>query len=63
MNLVDKVAVVTGGASGLGRATLEELIKVGVKVAAFDLNKDQGEQFVAEFGADKVLFSWYRCYQ
>ncbi|WP_297818649.1 3-hydroxyacyl-CoA dehydrogenase [uncultured Paraglaciecola sp.] len=57
MNLVDKVAVVTGGASGLGRATLEELIKVGVKVAAFDLNKDQGEQFVAEFGADKVLFS------
>lgn len=57
MNLVDKVAVVTGGASGLGRATLEELIKVGVKVAAFDLNKDQGEQIVAEFGADKVLFA------
>jgi NAD(P)-dependent dehydrogenase (short-subunit alcohol dehydrogenase family) len=57
MNLVDKVAVVTGAASGLGRATLEELIKLGVKVAAFDLNKGQGEQMVAEFGADKVLFA------
>ena len=57
MNLIDRVAVVTGGASGLGRATLVELLKVGVKVAIFDLNQDQGQQVVNEFGSDNVFFA------
>ena len=37
MQLAGKVAVVTGGASGLGRATLERLKKAGAEVATFDL--------------------------
>jgi NAD(P)-dependent dehydrogenase (short-subunit alcohol dehydrogenase family) len=57
MNLIDRVAVVTGGASGLGRATLKELLKVGVKVAVFDLNQEKGKQVVNEFGADNVFFA------
>jgi len=36
MNLQDKVAVVTGGASGLGRAVAETLIAGGARVALFD---------------------------
>ena len=56
MNIENKVAVVTGGASGLGRAVLEELNKTGIKVAVFDLNQEQGAQLSAEFGNDKVMF-------
>jgi NAD(P)-dependent dehydrogenase (short-subunit alcohol dehydrogenase family) len=57
MNVENKVAVITGGASGLGKATLEELNKADIKVAIFDINKDQGEGIVAELGADNVLFA------
>ncbi|MDP2562925.1 SDR family NAD(P)-dependent oxidoreductase [Psychrobium sp. 1_MG-2023] len=52
----NKIAVVTGGASGLGRASLDELIKVGIKVAIFDLNQAAGDTVVSELGADKALF-------
>ena len=37
-------AVVTGGASGLGRATAEALAASGVKVAIFDINDALGEK-------------------
>ncbi len=40
-------AIVTGGASGLGRATAEAMAAAGIKVAIFDLNAKQG-QAVAE---------------
>ncbi|MFM5908166.1 MAG: SDR family NAD(P)-dependent oxidoreductase, partial [Novosphingobium sp.] len=36
-------AIVTGGASGLGRASVEALAAAGVKVAIFDLNEEAGE--------------------
>jgi NAD(P)-dependent dehydrogenase (short-subunit alcohol dehydrogenase family) len=41
-------AVVTGGASGLGEATARALANHGVKVALFDLQKDQGERVATE---------------
>ncbi|XPF94084.1 3-hydroxyacyl-CoA dehydrogenase [Colwellia sp. RE-S-Sl-9] len=56
MNVENKVAVVTGGASGLGRAVLDELNKAGIKVAVLDLNKEQGAQLCTEFGNDNVMF-------
>jgi len=56
MEIKNKVAVVTGGASGLGNATTKCLLEKDVKVAIFDLNEEQGAALVEEFGADKVLF-------
>jgi NAD(P)-dependent dehydrogenase (short-subunit alcohol dehydrogenase family) len=44
-------AVVTGGASGLGLATVQALRAAGVKVAIFDLNSETGEKVAAETGS------------
>lgn len=43
-------AVVTGGASGLGRATAIKLAENGIKVAIFDLNEDSGQAVADEVG-------------
>lgn len=56
MNITNKVAVVTGGCSGLGNATMLELLAAGSKVAVFDLNAEQGAALVAEHGEDKLMF-------
>lgn len=44
MQLQDKVAIVTGGASGLGLATVEAFVAKGAKVVIFDLNQQQGDE-------------------
>jgi len=43
--------VVTGGASGLGLATVRAFRAAGARVAIFDLNPETGEQAAAETGA------------
>src|SRR5438270_7439852 len=43
-------AVVTGGASGLGEATVRALAAEGVKVAIFDMNEQKGEAVAKELG-------------
>jgi NAD(P)-dependent dehydrogenase (short-subunit alcohol dehydrogenase family) len=44
-------AVVTGGASGLGLATVKALRAAGARVAIFDVNPETGEKAAAELGA------------
>lgn len=56
MELEGKVAIVTGGASGLGRATVEAYVAKGARVAIFDLNEDNAKEVIAELGEDKVAF-------
>ena len=56
MDINGKVAVVTGGASGLGEGTVRAYVAKGGKVAIFDMNADRGNAIVAELGADKVSF-------
>ena len=47
MGLVDgKAALVTGGASGIGRATVEILVREGARVVLADLNEVEGEKRV-----------------
>lgn len=55
MNLKDKVAIVTGGASGLGRATVERFARSGAHVGIFDLNEEAGEALARQLG-DQGLF-------
>lgn len=55
MDLKNKVAVVTGGASGLGRATVEEFAACGAKIAIFDLDAEQGKALAARFDG-QVIF-------
>lgn len=43
-------AVVTGGASGLGRASAQALADAGVKVAIFDISEEAGEAFAQKIG-------------
>ena len=47
----DTAAIVTGGASGLGKATATALIAAGAKVAIFDKNVELGEKVAQELGA------------
>ncbi len=44
------LAVVTGGASGLGAATAVGLAEAGMKVVIFDLNAEAGEAHAAKLG-------------
>ncbi len=56
MQLDGKVALVTGGASGLGRATARELTAAGAAVVLLDLPGSAGEEAAAELG-DRARFA------
>lgn len=49
-----KVAIVTGGASGIGKATVKILVEEGAKVTVADMNQDALDAVKAEY-ADAVL--------
>jgi NAD(P)-dependent dehydrogenase (short-subunit alcohol dehydrogenase family) len=57
-----RAAVVTGGASGIGRATVELFVAEGWAVVAADLNADNGERLVAdlEAGGHKAQITFVR---
>lgn len=55
MKLENKVAVITGGASGLGEATVRRFVANGAKCAIFDLNDERGVALVKELG-DQVAY-------
>ncbi len=50
MEMKEKIAVITGGASGLGLATATALSGQGVRVAIWDLNHEAGETAAKELG-------------
>lgn len=49
--LAGKVAIVTGGASGLGRAAVERFVEEGAHVAIADVDAARGEQLAAQLGS------------
>src|SRR6201991_1648199 len=55
--LDDKVAIVTGSARGIGRATAELLSSQGAKVVINDLDGDVAEQTASEIAGETTVFS------
>ena len=56
MQISNATAVITGGASGLGRATAERLLAAGGRVALLDLPRSAGADVAKELG-ERALFA------
>jgi len=55
--LAGLVTLVTGGASGLGRAAVERFVREGAKVVVCDLPGSAGADVAKELGDDKCIFA------
>ena len=53
MEISNKVALITGGASGLGLATAETLLDAGAKIMLLDLNEDNAKSAVEKLGSNE----------
>ena len=60
-SLKGKVAVVTGGASGIGKAISEKFASQGAYVNILEFNKENGEQAVEEIERKGGQASFYQC--
>jgi len=54
--LAGKIAIVTGGTSGIGEATVRLFVSEGARVVIVARRTEPGERLVAELGADRVKF-------
>lgn len=57
MQLAGKVAIVTGGAAGIGGAVTRVLVQRGAKVVFVDLNEEAGNALDAELGDDAIFLA------
>ena len=55
MDIKGKVALITGGASGLGLATAEKLLEAGSKVMLVDLNEDNIKKAAESLGEETAF--------
>lgn len=55
MDFTERVAIVTGGASGMGAATARELVTAGARVFIVDKNVVLATAFAEEIGADVLI--------
>jgi NAD(P)-dependent dehydrogenase (short-subunit alcohol dehydrogenase family) len=55
MKLEGKVAVITGGSSGIGRATALKFAEEGARVVVADINEDGGNETVRLVAALSIL--------
>jgi 3-hydroxyacyl-CoA dehydrogenase/3-hydroxy-2-methylbutyryl-CoA dehydrogenase len=57
MDINGKTAIITGGASGLGEATVRKFVSLGGRVAIFDLDGERGRALEAEFAGSAIYVS------
>ena len=55
--LENKIAIVTGGASGIGEGTVRRFIDEGAKCVIADIQYDRAAELANEFGEDAVAFN------
>ena len=53
----DKIAIVTGGCSGIGRATARRLAEEGAKVTITDIKQDAGQAVIDEVGHGAIFMA------
>jgi 3-hydroxyacyl-CoA dehydrogenase / 3-hydroxy-2-methylbutyryl-CoA dehydrogenase len=56
MRIQDSIALVTGGASGLGEATVRNIVEKGGKAAILDVSEERGNRLAAELGENAVFY-------
>lgn len=56
MKINEVTAIVTGGASGLGKATVELIVNGGGKAVIIDQNEEKGHALAEKLGHNQVLF-------
>jgi meso-butanediol dehydrogenase/(S,S)-butanediol dehydrogenase/diacetyl reductase len=56
MRFANKVAVITGGASGIGQAAARRFHSEGASVMIADLNEEMGQALVSELGPERAAF-------
>ena len=56
MRLKDQVALITGGAIGIGQATAERFAQEGAKVVICDVNREIGEGTAKELGPEVAFY-------
>jgi 3-hydroxyacyl-CoA dehydrogenase / 3-hydroxy-2-methylbutyryl-CoA dehydrogenase len=56
MDLNNSVAIISGGASGLGEACARDLVKAGAKVCILDFAEENGERIASDLGNEVIFF-------
>ncbi len=61
MDFTGKIAIVTGGAMGIGEATARKLARAGAAVAIFDINRDAGSKTAASITSSGGTCDFFPC--
>jgi 3-oxoacyl-[acyl-carrier protein] reductase len=56
MRLEDRLALITGGAAGIGKATAQRFVEEGAQVAVCDVNQQAGEATAQELGSRAMFY-------
>ncbi|MDX9917160.1 MAG: SDR family oxidoreductase [Gudongella sp.] len=61
MDFTGKVVVITGGAAGIGLGTGKQFAEYGANVVLLDINEQQGQNAVENFGEHKNRATFMKC--